>query len=519
MAERAVGGVALVNGLRSLVARERLPAALTLAVFAALVIASGVHHEPWFDEAQAWLIARDNNPWTLLTSGVRYEGTPALWHLILWVVQRLGLPYGELWLVSGALAVGGAALVVYKSPFPLWMRIGLIFSYFFAFQYAVVARSYALDLVLLPALAALFEQRTARPLLYAGLLALLANTNAHSFVLSSVLALELLWTLRERVLARDALALLAIGLYGSAALAAIAQAWPPQDINFLTKKVGDNPALRGAVILTEAFIERGDIFALTPPSLPWRAVGLLLTVAVLAPAAWLCRSARRLPLALGLFGVLVGFSAVKYGNNWHAGIVFLTFVFCLWINWAERDALPVGGRRWLVVAIAALLAVQVFDTGAAEVRGWLSPYSAAPAAARALLAHRQAHPGETLGVVGFKGFGVAPYFRANPFANYEGGAEKPSYYLWRRDEAPIPGVSEPQWSRVIGGGYDRLLLSSFNLMGWNGPARYIADANAAGYCPTALFRGAMIWKTYVLETDDMMIFDRCQWISARRHHP
>jgi len=55
-------------------------------------------------------------------------------------------------------------------------------------------------------------------------------------------------------------------------------------------------------------------------------------------------------------------------------------------------------------------------------------------------------------------------------------------------------------------------------MGWNGPARYIADAHAAGYCPTALYPGAMIWKTYVLETDDMMVFDRCRWIYAPRHH-
>jgi len=85
------------------------------------------------------------------------------------------------------------------------------------------------------------------------------------------------------------------------------------------------------------------------------------------------------------------------------------------------------------------------DTGAAQVRAAVSPYSGAPAAAQALSAHRRAHPRETIGVVGFKGFGVAPYFPGNPFANYEGGARTPAYYLWRRDQEPIPGVSEPHW--------------------------------------------------------------------------
>ena len=74
---------------------------------------------------------------------------------------------------------------------------------------------------------------------------------------------------------------------------------------------------------------------------------------------------------------------------------------------------------------------------------------------------------------------------------------------------PIPGVDEAHWRQTIAQGYDRLLLSSFNLMGFNGPARYVTDALRAGYCPTGLYRGSMVWKTYALETDDMMIFDRC----------
>jgi hypothetical protein len=46
---------------------------------------------------------------------------------------------------------------------PFWLRGGIIFSYFIAYQYAVVARSYALDLLLIPLIAATFASRFNRP--------------------------------------------------------------------------------------------------------------------------------------------------------------------------------------------------------------------------------------------------------------------------------------------------------------------------------------------------------------------
>src|SRR5262249_189304 len=152
--------------------------ALCLAVFATLLIIVGPRHEPWFDEAQAWLIARDTSLWDMLAHRVRYEGTPGLWHLILWLATRAGLPFSGLWLISATLACIGAFLVLTRAPFPYWLRVGVVFSYFIAYQYAIVARSYALDVALIPALAAVFASRLQRPLLYGVLLGLAANANA-----------------------------------------------------------------------------------------------------------------------------------------------------------------------------------------------------------------------------------------------------------------------------------------------------------------------------------------------------
>jgi hypothetical protein len=484
---------------------RRPGATAAFAVYMLWVSWIGAHHQPWFDEAQAWLIARDNGLWSLFAQGVRYEGTAALWHALLFLLQRLGFPYGGLWLISASLCAAGAALVLYRAPFPFWLRVGLIFSYFFGYQYAVVARSYALDALILPLLAVLFPRRTERPLLYGLLLGLMAETNAHSFVLAAALALEWAWAGRDRMLARRSRTLAAVGLYALLALAAVLQAWPPKDINFLIPKPGEDHLMRAAIILSEAFVDRADLWSFTGPSLPWRIGGWGLTLFILAPSAWLWIKARRIDLAAGMFGSLLGFSILKYGNAWHAGVVFLAFLFCLWISWPAVAGLGPRMRLWLTGALAFLVLAQVWDAAAAGLRDRLTAYSPARAVAEAL---RRAPPGR-IGVAGFKAFAIQPYFDDNRFANYERGAAKPAYYLWRRGETPIPGLTEATWRATAASGYDRLLLSNFNVMGWNGPARYILDARRAGYCPSALFEGAMVWKTYELERDDMMLFDRC----------
>jgi hypothetical protein len=482
------------------------PAAhVAFIAYLAWVVVVGSRHEPWFDEAQAWLIARDNGFLALFTHGVRYEGTPALWHAVLWILERVGLPYGGLWLVSFALCATGAGVILYKSPFPLWLRVGLIFSYFLSYQYAVVARSYALDVLFIPLLALLFQERQRRPLLYGGLLGLTANTNAHSFVFAAALALEWAWTCRSRVLAFDSRALSGIALYALLGVAAALQAWPPADINFLIPKAGDNALLHALTLVTEAVIDRGDVWAMSAPGWQTRVVGEALTLLVLAPMAALWIKARTVGLAILTLGGLVGFSALKYGNFWHAGIIFLAIVFCLWISWGRRGALGAWVNNGLGWALTALVLVQGWEALAAGGRDMVSVYSPARSMARVL----RASPRMTVGVAGFKAFALQPYLTQNAFANYNEGRPAPAYYLWRRGTTPIPGLSEDSWKDLARANYDELLLSTFNVMGWNGPARYIVDARSAGYCPSRLFIGAMIWKTYAVESDDMMLFDHC----------
>ena len=103
------------------------------------------YHEKWADEAQAWLIARDLPLSTIWFHELRYEGSPGLWHTILWIAQHVfHAPYGAIGYIGLAGATAGAALLIFKAPFPRYIRWPLAFTYFMVYQYAVIARPYKL---------------------------------------------------------------------------------------------------------------------------------------------------------------------------------------------------------------------------------------------------------------------------------------------------------------------------------------------------------------------------------------
>lgn len=52
-----------------------------LLIYCALHLALTVFHEPWYDEAEAWQIARCASIKDILFTIPHYEGHPPLWHL------------------------------------------------------------------------------------------------------------------------------------------------------------------------------------------------------------------------------------------------------------------------------------------------------------------------------------------------------------------------------------------------------------------------------------------------------
>lgn len=145
-------------------------------VYAVLTLIGAFRHELWFDEAQAWTIARDNDISGLFEQ-LHYEGHPPLWYMILFVVSRLGFSCNIMPFISWFFTVIAAAVIMFKSPFSTVTKALLIFSGGFLFFNSVMSRTYCLINIFLVLIAMLFHKRKEHPVIFGTLVALLANTH------------------------------------------------------------------------------------------------------------------------------------------------------------------------------------------------------------------------------------------------------------------------------------------------------------------------------------------------------
>jgi len=146
-------------------------------LFAAVTLLAVIYHEPWRDEAQAYVLVRDTTL-TELVLHMKYESQFLLWYLLTWVLVRLfGVTIFGLNLLHWAISCCTAFLVLRRAPFRLLTRATLIFGVMFAFEFTVVTRHYAIGVFLLTILMLNWRSRFKRPVLYACGIALCASTN------------------------------------------------------------------------------------------------------------------------------------------------------------------------------------------------------------------------------------------------------------------------------------------------------------------------------------------------------
>jgi len=441
-----------------------LPYALALAV-TALVACVTRRHEMWRDELQAWLLARDSATPVQLLHNMRYEGHPGLWHLLLWPLAHLS-PNPVLMQGLHVALAGLSALLVFRwSPFSWGVKILLVLGYFFAYEYAVIARNYAISVTLLLTVCALFKQRWRRFPAIATALLLLCHTNIFALLLVGVLAVTLpiefavayagRYRQAEHCLGRFLVGMVLIlgGLYTG-----IKQITPPPDSGFASGwrwQWRDGAADRVGEFVTRAYLPvpvnqltfwNTNRFLDKPadgtdaPLIPRTnrfACGLVLLA--LGSLLFLKRPWLLVPYWLGNLTLLT-FYHVKYqAGIRHVGFLFLWFVALLWMSFDYRpwtiplrwaDRLPAFWDRHRMKVLLPLLALHVWGAVIAITVDWVEPFSQAKAAAQWL---RSEYPDLARFVVVGDNSGTAISvvgYLELPRIYYPDRAEFGSYCIW-----------------------------------------------------------------------------------------
>lgn len=438
---------------------------VVLGLYAILAGCITFYHEPWSDEAQAWLIARDSSLSELFFKRLHYEGTPGLWHLLLWILCRLHVSYTAMHWVTALLGVAAIYVLLRYSPLPPLIRAILPFCFSLVFLTAIIARSYSLVPLLTFAACAVLTGKKPRPMLFALLAGLLANTSAIAFLLTlGLVPLYFLWPgrrtppvpTRRIVLAGSALAL----LLGFAAYTAL----PAPDVTFgKGEELVSHPALahllsevtripqpaakmnlpeaipkRNLIDLDRMFLARhsnhpflGHLVlrsagCLSIAFFPVSRFNLLALVFYAALLCWLALR-RSLTALLPLVVLVIGGRFLGVGEH-QANIVTAALIIALWLGWSRPVSLSRRSELLFQIVVLAVLVEQAAWTAHAAIYDIRQPFDPSVATARFILPRAGK---ARIANIAFEPLSVLPYTSHSIFFN-----QKTTYWPWRQGFNP-----------------------------------------------------------------------------------
>jgi hypothetical protein len=251
-------------------------------------------------------------------------------------------------------AIAGRWFFCRYSPFPAWIRVLFPFTYFMAFQYAVVARPYVLLPLFTFAAAHTFADADFHPWRFVAATSAMALLCAPGTMIAIGLMAARTWyvfrswsdiplDIQKRMIAAALVFAVVLVL-----LAFIN--WPPADrSNVASDRITDNMTFGYSVI------PRDLALAFFGSPVPCAA---FLIIVVL----W-CACRRRLAVFVLPTVMVLGFLLLIYGNLWHTGALTFGVVAALWIGWplshANAPKLERALNVFLMVGLGALLGMQI----------------------------------------------------------------------------------------------------------------------------------------------------------------
>lgn len=346
---------------------SKLQLSLLLAIYIAAVFLGVYNHEPWRDEAQAWLLARDMSLFQLFHT-LPSEGHPPLWYLLIMPMAKAGLPYISQNYLDALIMAGAMYLLLFRSELPVLFKLLLPFSYYMFYEYAEIARNYCLIAFFLALIISLYPRRFGRTNSIFFALAVVGLFNSHVLIFAFACGLILLyvWDMKQgRHYNKHTFIALAIMCIGGLYLlpwlgsAHIIQYYQGQ---------ADDPAKNIMSSITHALLISGD-----------SSIALLI-LAVLS----LLLAYRVKPLLLLVFGLtgalyILGFKYTVPGLR-HDGIIFLvllgSYALAMYYKPAnEPKILKLQYGQYLLVAIMAFQLVASASAYSSDINNSFS-YSA-----------------------------------------------------------------------------------------------------------------------------------------------
>ena len=447
---------------------------LIFLVFVVVTLTGTLCHEMWRDELQVWLLTRNSHSLAELLHNTRYEGHPILWHILVYPFSHMG--NNMLWMSFLNLVIAWAFfyLLAFYSPFNPLQKILTALGYFLVFEYTVLARNYAIEILLLFILCILYARERKNWLVIAGVLWLLCQTNIFGVFFALGFTALFLSAMYGKTGNRQLLGLLLI-LFSGLALAAF-QVIPPADTGY---SVGWHFTYLPNFFKAFTTVFKSYVPIPEPVYGFWnshlimdKTTKLLLTLVFLGIISLRFMKKRDLLAFFWICNMMVWifFYSKHYGTIRHHGHVYIIFLICLWLE-PYVPIRPLGIRRLEKVNInpvfnafvVVIFGIQAAVGSYAIFRDCRDPFSQSKRAAEYIRANHL----DRYTIVGDKDFVAMPLsaFLEKPIF-YPSRMEFGTYVKWdnkRRYSAPLSEVLSSTRKLATDRQQDILLVTDYPL--------------------------------------------------------
>lgn len=439
---------------------------VVLFVIATTFIA--IKHEHWSDEAQSFLLARDNSLFELFHY-MKYEGTPPLWVLVLKLFIFLGGTYETLFILPILFSTIGLIIFEFKIKAPWYIKTLLPFTYFIFYQYSIVARSYCMIFPILMLVAAIYEKRLEKPILYSIILFFLMNISLHTLIISGSLYLIFLINIFQNKKFKEKKIIIACILIFMELLLACICTLPAEDCTF-----SPNPGKKIQHIILEATVGSN----LEPLA------EIIIAILIAGVFTFTLKKQQIINSFILIVPVMSVLIFITY-QGWHIGIIWLILLTIFIINNSINRNIAV---KILVTIICLTQIYWSINSANYDIN---NNYSAAEDVAKYL--KENDYEEKLIYGFGYSITAIQPYFDYNIFENRN--TDK-AFYLWFKND------EEKDLQKLISAEADIYIVSEFYAGLFGDMTRTLLDK---GY-ERKPFEGDTYMKNRIYEAEGYIIY-------------
>ncbi len=313
-------------------------------------------HELWYDEIQAYMLAKDASFHELFFVATHYEGHPPLFSLFLSIFAKSNVPVDiGLRIVSFSFSAIGAYFVIFKAPFKRWIRFLIPFTFFIFYQYTVICRPYSMMFAAFMLAACFYKTRNQKPIRYVLSLYLLCWCSSYGMLFAACFCF--IWTLEiikeiwgkgfiKRVFGDKRFWCLLFILIGAFIIVYLIY---PKPNAFATNFYNKEHPLR-ALIYTVFMMPADSLFTDVGffgslqnnsyqfvNSSPLSISAYFVSIVILITVYFVTYIYKKRRIFLFSYFAFALFAAVGYMCNHHIGITVLFFIFLMWICFDDKD--------------------------------------------------------------------------------------------------------------------------------------------------------------------------------------